>query len=328
MLWLHALVATIAAVAGGLITGLLATFVALPLGKRSTTFLLKLQAYFVRHHRATDVHTGSAAFTNPAGMYELAVQNPCSASQLCVSKAEPDGPPLPSASSARSIAHSTQSTYEVYTCPVVVELSQQSDAQAASAATSSHEASSMLGTGAASTRKQIIAQTAKGIWESVARMTSPSALSKGKQTASISEQTSVAVIIEQQGTDVTKSGPADSVQMPATEPYIGHVASVLTLTGENFTNEIEPAAQTSTDEVHGHGMYSMVRQHSQSSSAPLHNMLREQSPEASFSMGNMCRTLSQVELGALFVVEPIALVEPGVVAQPMSAWNKVRAYLS
>lgn len=257
-------------------------------------------------------------------MYELPVQcNQSSALQLCGSNAERDGLPLPSASSTLTIADSVQSTNEACTFSLIEASSQHSEAQSAS--TSGSGANSIQGAGAASARSQIPIHTPKSISKPVARIASPLAASKDIQIADTSEQTPTA-IIRQEGAVSTKA--ARSLQMSAAKaPRVRRIASILQFTDKDTISDSVPAAQSSTDQLDGGGMYSLVRQHSQSSNALLHDMLRDHSPNTSFSSGNMCRTLSRVELEALSVVEPVDLAEPRVVAQPMSAWNKVQAYL-
>jgi len=52
--WLHALIATIAAVAGGLLTGLLASYAAKPFGNQVTWLIMRWHMRSLRRRAAAD----------------------------------------------------------------------------------------------------------------------------------------------------------------------------------------------------------------------------------------------------------------------------------
>ena len=248
--WLHALIATISAVAVGLLTGLVVYFVAEPVGRRLEAGIAQWHAYKHRRHSTPNAAAVATMFEAPA---------PGPVSNECCD-------------------HDQQQH------------------------TLSEE-------------------------QEVVNLQPSSFTSSTKDTADDSQpEDPIVMMTNPMLTGITAG--LNSLQQTAAPAAraMRHTASLVSFARLDETCDIVGAAPPSdTHQVDGMGSYSMLRQHSRALSIMSQDM---EPSHAASSTSLLYRTLSHVELAALSVpTASIATTDPEAVIQPMSAWNKVRAYL-
>ena len=200
-------------------------------------------------------------------------------------------------------------------------------AKSASVAPCAHQADSMLGVGTASIMSYVADQAARAISDAMPVMATPFAVSKDGQAANSPEQTLTVQTQPCKAKPPLRSASSGQLDL-AGAPRVRRAGSCVSFAAMDLAHEVELDTHSeTTDHLDGLGSYNMIRQHSQAISVVSQDQVKESSPPASVSSSFRCRTLSQVELEALSTTPSMALADADAQVQPMSAWNKARAYL-